>query len=322
MSSKLTNQSAVSSTAAVLTTVFAAIFATSPQPAFAKNDPNASSQNAETQSQQHKNSTHQDVTERLQYLTDKLNLTEEQKKALLLILEDRIDEIHRLNHDESLSTDQSQLNLMTVRKKTKQRIIKILTPDQQTIFLQLKEEFLDDFNSHVKARLDLLSKELKTTEDQKKALRTILLKEAEETHNVRYDDSLTIEQQYRIVKTVHQETKEQINNLLTPQQQAIFAQLKDKIPKATLEGVTRRIKKLTEGLDLTDEQTKAVMAIVEKELEDIKAAKDDNSLTAKLRLSKIKAIHQQTSEQISKLLTPDQQAKFEQIKNKAAEQKK
>jgi len=292
----------------LLATILVVILAISRQPAIAKDDPNTN----KTQPPQHKHSTFQSITERLQYLTDKLNLTEEQKKALLPILENRTDEIHRLKHDESLSTNQLELKIMATRQKAKQKIIKLLTPDQQTTFIQLKEEFLDDFNSHVAGRLKFLSEELKITEDQKKTIRPILQNESEEIHAVRYNDSLTLEQQYRTIKAIRQKTHEQINNLLTPQQQTKYAEIKDETPQAAPEDVTNRMEKLTGGLNLTEEQKKAVKTFVENELKDIQTAKDDNSLTAKLRLRKIKTIHQQAREQISKLLTPDQQIKFQQ----------
>ena len=71
---------------------------------------------------------------------------------------------------------------------------------------------------------------------------------------------------------------------------------------------------LTEKLNLTDDQKAKVKPILESQAQQMKAVHEDASLSQEQRKSKMKAIHESTHDQINAVLTPEQQAKWKQMR--------
>src|SRR5215469_3058080 len=76
---------------------------------------------------------------------------------------------------------------------------------------------------------------------------------------------------------------------------------------------------LTEKLNLTDEQKAKIKPILQEQAQQLKAVHDDTSLSAEQRMAKKKAIHESVHDQINAVLTPEQQAKFKEMKHEGAE---
>jgi protein CpxP len=76
------------------------------------------------------------------------------------------------------------------------------------------------------AHLQMLSEKLNLTEDQKAKLKPILLDQAQQMKAVRDDTSLTPEQKAAKKKAIHETTHDQINAVLTPEQQEKFKEMK------------------------------------------------------------------------------------------------
>ncbi len=76
---------------------------------------------------------------------------------------------------------------------------------------------------------------------------------------------------------------------------------------------------LTEKLNLTDEQKAKIKPILQDQEQQLKAIRDDTSLSQEQKSAKKKAIHESFHEQINSVLTPEQQAKFKQMKQEAME---
>ena len=76
------------------------------------------------------------------------------------------------------------------------------------------------------AHLQMLSEKLNLTEDQKAKLRPILQDQAEQFKAVHDDSSLSQEQKSAKMKALHESFHEQINGVLTPEQQVKFKQMK------------------------------------------------------------------------------------------------
>jgi periplasmic protein CpxP/Spy len=77
------------------------------------------------------------------------------------------------------------------------------------------------------SRLEWLSKQLNLTDDQKAKLKTILEDEGKQMRDVRQDTSLSQDQRQDKMKQIHETTNSQINDILTPDQQKKFADLKE-----------------------------------------------------------------------------------------------
>jgi Spy/CpxP family protein refolding chaperone len=89
-------------------------------------------------------------------------------------------------------------------------------------------------------------------------------------------------------------------------------------PKKQAAARPDRVQQLTEQLDLTADQQTKIKAIVADEQAKIRAIPKD----AEGRADKIKAARQGATEQIRATLTPEQQAKFDELAKKRAESAK
>jgi Spy/CpxP family protein refolding chaperone len=76
-------------------------------------------------------------------------------------------------------------------------------------------------------QLERLSKELNLTDEQKEKVKPILDEQTKQMHATQEDASLNQEQKRDKMKQVHQTTHSQINDILTPEQQKKFAELKE-----------------------------------------------------------------------------------------------
>ena len=79
-------------------------------------------------------------------------------------------------------------------------------------------------------------------------------------------------------------------------------------------GPDAHLQMLTEKLNLTDEQSAKLKPILQDQAQQLKAVRDDTSLSPEQKTAKKKAIHESLHEQINAVLTPEQQAKFKEMK--------
>ena len=80
------------------------------------------------------------VGERLRWLSQQLNLTEEQKKQLRPILAGEFREMRAVGEDASLTQDQKGEKMKQIHDALRPQVQAILTPEQQQKFAQMKEE--------------------------------------------------------------------------------------------------------------------------------------------------------------------------------------
>jgi len=74
--------------------------------------------------------------------------------------------------------------------------------------------------------------------------------------------------------------------------------------------VEERLKRMTERLNLTDEQREKIRPILQGEADQFKALHEDKSLSPEQRREKGREIRQATNKQIGEFLTPEQKAKW------------
>ena len=79
---------------------------------------------------------------------------------------------------------------------------------------------------------------------------------------------------------------------------------------------------LSEKLNLTEDQKAKLKPILEDQAQQMKAVRDDASLTPEQKAAKKKAIHETTHDQINAVLTPGQQEKFKEMKQEGMEKHK
>jgi Spy/CpxP family protein refolding chaperone len=166
-----------------------------------------------------------------------------------------------------------------------------------------------------------LSEKLNLTDEQKAAIKPILATEANEIKAVHQDSSLSDEQKQAKIKEIRDNSREKINALLTPEQQKTFAEMKGEAGNRMRERFQNRLTVLAEKLNLTDEQKAAINPILATEVNDIKAVAQDNSLSREQKQSKISGIREASDKKINALLTPEQQAKWAQLKENAKQER-
>ena len=76
----------------------------------------------------------------LQMLSEKLNLTDEQKTTLKPILEDQTQQMKAIHADTSLSEEQKRDKMKAMHETFHDKINAVLTPEQQVKFKQMKHE--------------------------------------------------------------------------------------------------------------------------------------------------------------------------------------
>jgi Spy/CpxP family protein refolding chaperone len=76
----------------------------------------------------------------LQMLSEKLNLTDDQKAKLKPILQDQMQQMKTVREDGSLSEEQKRARMKPIHESLHDQINAVLTPEQQVKFKQMRQE--------------------------------------------------------------------------------------------------------------------------------------------------------------------------------------
>lgn len=79
----------------------------------------------------------------LQMLSEKLNLTDDQKTKLKPILQDQMRQMKAVHEDSSLSEEQKQAKVKSIHESFHDQINAVLTPEQQAKFKQMTQEQME-----------------------------------------------------------------------------------------------------------------------------------------------------------------------------------
>jgi Spy/CpxP family protein refolding chaperone len=91
------------------------------------------------------------------------------------------------------------------------------------------------------------------------------------------------------------------------------------VDPATKAKVQEKLQHISSELNLTDDQKTQLKPMLQSEVQQLQAVKDDTSLSPDQKEAKAKAIHQSFKTQMSGVLTPEQQKKWATMKAEAAE---
>jgi periplasmic protein CpxP/Spy len=83
--------------------------------------------------------------------------------------------------------------------------------------------------------------------------------------------------------------------------------------------VQAKLQELSTELNLTDDQKTQLKPVLQDEFKQLKALHDDASLSPDQKKTKATEIHESAKSQINSILTPDQQKKLGEMKEKAKE---
>lgn len=175
----------------------------------------------------------------------------------------------------------------------------------------------------VQQRLDALSEKLGLTDKQKADVREIIGDEFKQMGDVIKDESLSKEQRQEKMSDIRMAGRAEIEKILTPEQKAKFAQMKEEAKETMREKaqgrVDMRLNRLGEKLSLSDKQKADIKPIIEDEFKKMGDVMKDQSLTRDQRQAKITEIREAGREQINKILTDEQKAKFAEMQKETKE---
>jgi periplasmic protein CpxP/Spy len=88
------------------------------------------------------------------------------------------------------------------------------------------------------------------------------------------------------------------------------------------ESADQHLQMLSEKVNLSDDQKAKLKPILQDQMQQMKAVREDSSLSEEQKRAKMKSIHESLHDQINAVLTPEQQAKFKQMKQEQMQKHK
>lgn len=156
------------------------------------------------------------------------------------------------------------------------------------------------------ARLEAMKERLALSDQQWKKLQPLLKQEGDKVREILADTTLSTEQKRAKAKEVTAGGREQIKELLTPEQrQKLAAEMKSRQGAPGGDGA-QRMAELKEKLGLTEEQVAKLKPILAEEGPKLKALRDDKSLAPEER----KAAFEVSFERVAAELNAPQREKM------------
>jgi Spy/CpxP family protein refolding chaperone len=151
---------------------------------------------------------------------------------------------------------------------------------------------------NIDGRLAMLSRRFDLTEAQKQQVRPLLQDAIQQARSLHQDASLTPDQKMAKMRELHQGLRGKIEAILTPEQRAMKG-VKRYGPRGRWQAAMdpqRRLAILDRRVKLTDDQKAKLLPIFEQEKQQLQA-----------EAAKMREIHRATQQQVSSVLTPEQQ---------------
>jgi protein CpxP len=168
-------------------------------------------------------------------------------------------------------------------------------------------------------RLQMMSQKLNLTDDQKAKIQPLLQNEIQQVRAIHQNTSLTPDQQKAQIQQLHQSTRDQIKQLLTPEQIAKMGKGPGEGPHNSMGPGGRGrdpLAAMSKNLNLTDEQKSKLQPLFEDQHKQVQSVMQDSSLTQEQKHAKIDEIRKATHQQVMSVLTPEQQNQMKQMRGR------
>lgn len=168
------------------------------------------------------------------------------------------------------------------------------------------------------ARRAVIAEQLGLTDAQKAQMKALRQQSAGIIKGIRANPSLTPDQQHEQIAAQRQAARDQFKALLTPDQQAKLAQLTSH-PRRMHALVEHRVRmaSLAEKLGLSDVQKTQLKQIRQSARASIQPIRENASLTPEQKTAQIHDILKAARTQMRGVLTPDQQQKLDDLRERA-----
>lgn len=190
-----------------------------------------------------------DPERRLALMKEKLSLTDAQVTNIRPIIVAEQGELDKLRGDNTLNRDQRRARLQELNKATAAKVREFLTPEQQQKYEAIRSKISDtrtkinDARSKARGsrtgaipvgatpekRLARLTEHLTLTKEQQDKIFPILQDEYAQLNALPGDDSYNSDQRRAKLLQITQETNARIKQVLTPEQQKMYKETREKI---------------------------------------------------------------------------------------------
>lgn len=183
-------------------------------------------------------------------------------------------------------------------------------------------------------RLNLLTRSLQLTKEQQEKIKPILVEEYAQLEALRGNDKYNRDERRARLRELNESTYEKIKPILTPEQQLKHEQNKKIVmetrakKRSTRPGTSpeentpdKRLSRLTLYLNLTAEQQAKIKPILVEEYGQLETLRGNDAYNREQRRAKLQSLHEATYGKINAVLTPEQQKKHEEIKQRIIERR-
>jgi Spy/CpxP family protein refolding chaperone len=154
------------------------------------------------------------VARRMQMMQQRFNLSDDQKARIQPIVQNEVQQAQAIRNDAALTPEQKKAKFEELRNSTRSQIEPLLTPEQRAQMGRGGQGQGDP-----QRRLEMLSKQLNLTEDQKAKLTPVFQAQMQQMQALRQDASLSAEQKKAKMQQIREDTHKQVLGVLTPEQQ-------------------------------------------------------------------------------------------------------
>jgi Spy/CpxP family protein refolding chaperone len=161
-----------------------------------------------------------------------------------------------------------------------------------------------------------LAQQLNLTDQQKTQIQSFTQAGRQQALSIRQDTSLTPQQKQDQFKQLRASTRQQIQGVLAPDQQAQMKELRAQhvgMGRGRGAGIGRGQGRMAQ-LNLTADQRAKIQPILQSSWQQARAVRTETTLTPEEKHAKLRGIHQGAKTQVNSLLTPEQQQQWQQMR--------
>jgi hypothetical protein len=164
-------------------------------------------------------------------------------------------------------------------------------------------------------QMGMMMKGINFSEAQKAQLKANRESSKQQMLELNKNDNITVKEFRARKEAIYKSQKEQMDQLLTPEQKNQLAQNKIEQQKKHEMNAAKRMEKMKTNLNLSDDQMNQLKANRHASQAKIKSIKENNQLSQTEKKAQLMALKEAHKKNIQQVLTPEQMSKMEEIRN-------